>query len=169
MHEISLYEKILESNLINFIIMVWILVIIFKKAHLGYLIQRLADDVRNNVELSAKHVQSALQEYKDARRSSKDTPVLKEKIISDAKENAQNLKEKIEYKTKIETEEIRQNLEKLSSAMGKKIQDSTINELYNNLVELAKDEVQNSLDNDTHKHLIQKSIEQIDNLDGIKL
>lgn len=169
MHEISLYEKILESNLINFIIMVWILVIIFKKAHLGYLIQRLADDVRNNVELSAKHVQSALQEYKDARRSSKDTPILKEKIISDAKENAQNLKEKIEYKTKIETEEIRQNLEKLSNAMGKKIQDSTINELYNNLVELTKDEVRNSLDNDTHKHLIQKSIEQIDNLDGIKL
>lgn len=169
MHEISLYEKILESNLINFIIMVSILTLIFKKAKLGDLIQKLADDVRNNVELSAKHVQGALTEYKDAKRSTKDTPVLKEKIISDAKENAQNLKEKLEYKTKIEKEEIKQNFERLSRTLGKKTKDKTVHEVYLACVNLAQNEIENTLDEDTHRHLIQKSIEQIDNLDGIKL
>ena len=96
MHDISLYERILHSNLINFIIMVYLLVLIIKKARLGDLIQKLADDVKNDVELSAKNVQDALKEYKEAKRSTKDVEQIKENINLEAKESAQNLKEKNE-------------------------------------------------------------------------
>lgn len=169
MHDISLYERILHSNLINFIIMVYLLVLIIKKARLGDLIQKLADDVKNDVELSAKNVQDALKEYKEAKRSTKDVEQIKENINLEAKESAQNLKEKIEQKTKAQEEEIKINTEKSIASGFKKGQEQIVNEMYNNCVELAKKEVENLLDEETHKHLIQKSIEQIENLNGIKL
>lgn len=169
MHEISLYERILNSNLINFIIMVSILVFICKKVRLGSLIQKLADDVQNNVELSAKHVQEALKEYKDAKRSTKNVGEIKENITKEAKINAQNLKEKIEAQTKFQEEEILLNLEKTKNNHQRKAQEKLTQQMYLACVDMAQKEIESLLDEDMHNHLIENSIAQIDNLGGIKL
>lgn len=169
MHEISLFERILETNIINFIIMVWILGIIAKKIHLAEALQKLADDVKDNVELSAKRVEDALLEYKNAKDSTANLEKEKLEIEKNAKLNAQNLKEKIECKAQVQKDEIKLNLEKTTNAISIKAKDLTVNEMYNSCVELAKSEIENILDDETHKFIIQKNIEEIEKIDGIKL
>ena len=60
----SLFEQILQTNLINFIIVVLTLAWIFKKAKLGALIEKMAQDVKGRVEKSSADAQSAISEYK---------------------------------------------------------------------------------------------------------
>lgn len=91
MEELTLYQKILESNLLNFIIMVSILVVIFKKAKLGAIFDKMAADIQNSVMTSAEAAQAALKEYKEAKRSTKNTEAEKEEILSKARDGAQNM------------------------------------------------------------------------------
>ena len=116
----SLFEQILQTNIINFIIVISTLVLIFKKAHLGDLIEKMAQEVKDSVESSALKAQDAISEYKATKKAVKDTPQLQEEILSCAKSNAQNLKEKIEQTTLVACEEIKLNLEKLSKNQNEK-------------------------------------------------
>ena len=85
----SLFEQILQTNIINFIIVISTLVLIFKKAHLGDLIEKMAQEVKDSVESSALKAQDAISEYKATKKAVKDTPQLQEEILSCAKSNAQ--------------------------------------------------------------------------------
>ena len=58
--EPTLFEKILATNIVNFFIVIGTLVLIFKKAHLGDLIQKMADDIRLEVEKSSQSAQNAI-------------------------------------------------------------------------------------------------------------
>ena len=87
MHNESLFLTVLESNIINFLIMMSILVWIFKKFNLGKIIDNLADDIKNNVVTSAEAVQNALKEYKETRKESREIPNKKKEILDDAKES----------------------------------------------------------------------------------
>ena len=166
MHEMSLFEKILHTNIINFIIVVSTLVWIFKKANLGALIQKLADDVRLSVEKSSNNAQSAISQYKSTKKSTKDTPKLQEEIISQAKSNAQSIKEKIEQKTLLEKYELKKSITKMLSSQKEKYKKLTIDEVYTASINIAKEEVQKRLDETTHQKLIQKSIEELDKIEG---
>ena len=94
MHNESLFLTVLESNIINFLIMMSILVWIFKKFNLGKIIDNLADDIKNNVVTSAEAVQNALKEYKETRKESREIPNKKQEILDDAKESVKRLDEK---------------------------------------------------------------------------
>jgi len=166
MHEMSLFETILHTNVINFLIVVSTLVLIFKKAHLGDLIQKMADDVRLSVEKSSKNAQSAITTYKTTKKSVKDTPKLQEEIISQAKNNAQSLKEKIEQKTILEQNELKKNIEKIFESQAQKFKNHTVDDVYKASIELAKDEVIKRLDAIRHQQLIEKSIEELDKIEG---
>ena len=91
MENMTLYQKILESNLINFIIMVSVLVFIFKKAKLGVFFDKMADEIRNSVMSSADAAQAALKEYKEAKRSTRNTESEKAEILNKAKNSALNM------------------------------------------------------------------------------
>ena len=95
MHEMTLYQRILESNLVNFIIMVTILTVIFKKFRLGIIFDKMADDIRTSVMTSSEAAQAALKEYKEAKRSTKNLNNEKNEIIERAKSTAQGAREEI--------------------------------------------------------------------------
>ncbi len=162
----TLFEQILNTNLINFLIVVSTLVLIFKKAHLGDLIQKMADDIKESVEKSSKNAQSAISEYKQTKKSIKDTPKLQEEIISNAKLNAQNLKEKFEQKTLFQEQEIKSGLEKIYKSQQEKYKKMTLSDIYCACVELAKDETLARLNDDVQKKLINSSIDELDKIEG---
>lgn len=165
----SLFEQILNTNIINFLIVVSTLVLIFKKAHLGDLIEKMADDIRKNVEKSSLDAKSAIDEYKTTKRLVKDTPKLQEDIISNAKINAQNAKENIEKNTTSSLEEIKASLEKTYAFQDEKLKNITIKELYSACIDMARDEVIKRLDDDTQKRLINASIDELDKIEGVSL
>ena len=162
----GLFESILKTNVINFIIVISTLVWIFKKANLGALIQKLADDIKLSVEKSSSNAQDAISQYKSTKKSVKDTPKLQEEIISQTKSNAQNIKEKIEQKTLLEKNELIKSIEKIISNQQKKYKKLTINEIYKASINIAKEEVQKRLDENNHQKIIEKSIEELDKIEG---
>ena len=95
------FENLLATNLINFIIVIATLALIVKKARLADVIQKLADDVKSDVEKSANNAADALKEYKETKKETKNTPKLQEEILEEAKSNAYALEEKINQYLKI--------------------------------------------------------------------
>ncbi len=166
MHEVGLFEAILQTNLINFIIVIATLALIFKKAHLGDLIQKMADDIKADVEKSAFDAQNALGEYKKIKKQTKDTPQLEEAIIKQANYNANVLKEKIQEKTNIKKEEIAQSLEKSKISQAEKYKKLTANEIYQASVNIAQDEIKSMLNDEFHQKLIKSSIDELDKIEG---
>lgn len=162
----SLFEQILQTNLINFIIVVSTLVLIFKKAKLDLLIEKMALDVKEKVEKSSKNAQSALSEYKTTKKSLKDIPLQQEEIISLAKNNSQNIKEKTEYKTQLHCNELKNGLERTFSSQKENFKNLTIDEVYQSSIDLAQKETLKRLDFDTQKKLIDLSINELDKIEG---
>lgn len=162
----NLFEEILKTNLINFLIVLSTIILIIKKIKAGELIQKLADDVRNSVEKSATDAQTALSEYKTTKKATKDTPKLQEEIIAAAQNNAQELKEKMEQKTLSQKEEIKDNLEKSYVSQNEKIKKLTTDEIYNACVDISQEEVISRLNPELHKKLINSSINELDEIEG---
>lgn len=161
-----MFEKILATNLINFLIVISTLCWIYKKARLGDLIQKMADDIKKDVEKSSANAQSAISEYKAVKKATKDTPKLKEDIISNAKNNAENIKEKIKQQTSNKKQEINNTLAGICQKQGEKIKKFTTSEAYKAVINLALDEVTKRLDENTHKKLINNAIDELSAIEG---
>ena len=164
--EASLFEQFLQTNTLNFIIVMSTLVWIFKKAHLGDMIQKMADDIKDSVEISSQNAANALKDYKETKRATRGTEELQEKIINQAKINAESIKGKIEEKTAQQKEELRENLKKSFEDQEENFKNLTVGEVYSASIELAKEEVLKRLDKKVHKQLINTSIDEINNIEG---
>ena len=122
----EIYEYILHSNLINFLIMVYLLALIFKKFKLGNILDKISYEIIHNVETSANAVQKALSEYKEAKRESRTVNQKTDKIISDAKEKIEKFKEKNAVEIKEKEELLEKNVEKQEVAyLDRRIQKTT--------------------------------------------
>jgi len=162
----SPFEAILNTNLINFIIVISTLVWIFKKFNLGSLIDNLKDDIKINVEKSSNSAKAALDEYKITKKSSKNIPILVDEIENKAKQNIENLKIKIEVETDLKQKSIINSFEKTKNMLLNKYKKTIIEDIYLSSVELAKNAAIERLDDETHKKLINSSIDELDNIEG---
>lgn len=162
----SIFEQILQTNLINFIIVLSLLVLIFKKARLGDLIDKLANDIQNKVEKSATDATDAIKHYKETKKSVQDTPKIQEEILENAQRSAQNLKIKIEQKADEREKEIQYKVEMFFKSQKEKARRMTVKEIYLACVDLAQEEILKRLDNKMHKKLISNSIEELEHIKG---
>lgn len=169
MENISLYQRILESNLINFIIMVSILILIFKKANLGSIIDKMASDIKEKVMTSASAAQDALSEYKKTKKSIKTLDSDKEKIIEQAKENINSIKQKTSNDISTEEKSLDIKLHKNIETLERKTKDNTVDEVFNAVIDEAQNVIIKNLDDETQKSLIEKCIIEIDAMGEIKL
>lgn len=161
-----MFEQILSTNLINFIIVILTLRWIFKKARLGELLDKMANDIQIDVEKSAKSAADALSEYKATKKATKDTPALQEEILTGAKFNAQILKKRIENKAQIQKEEITSSVENVYKKQVDKTKKTLVSEIYRACVDIAQAEVIKRLDEKTHKKLIDVSISEVEKIEG---
>lgn len=168
----SLYQKILESNLINFIIMVSILTLIFKKAKLGGIIDKMADDIRNSVSSSTEAAAAAIKEYKEAKRSTKNLAEEKNEILNKAQEGATN----IENATKDAILNEKAGLEKkcLSQMELDNIKAKTLaaDEVLEIITKRTKAEIEKRLRDDDgtiQQRLIEKCIDEIGQIERLEV
>ncbi len=168
MHEMTLYAKILESNLINFIIMVSVLVIIFKKAKLGAFFDKMANDIKTSVMTSSEAAQAALKEYKEAKRSTKNLEDTKKEIIKRADNAAQNAKNAAGDALLKEKEALENQFKNKLEADTVKAKENTSKEFLNAVVELSREEIQNCLNSNKGAEIQSKLIDKcIENLDSV--
>ena len=96
-------------------------------------------------------------------------PVQQNEIMSLAKVNAQNLKEKTEAKTKLQCDEIVKQLDKIILSQKETVKNDTVNEIYQIGVEIAQKETKKMLNNNLHRKLINLSIDELDKIEGALL
>ena len=164
-----MFEQILSTNIVNFIIVIYTLALIYKKAHLSEKIQQMSDEIRASVEKSSKDALDAIQEYKTIKKQTKDTPILEKEILSNAENNAQSIKQKIEQKTLIDCKQIEASLNKIQEHQKDKYKNLTVSDVFRASIDLARDEIIARLDFNTHKTLINNAIEDLDKIEGINL
>ena len=163
----SLYQKILESNLVNFIIMMSILVLIFKKAKFGNFIDKMADDIRNSVMTSSEAAKKAINEYKEAKKSTKNLQAEKNEIITRAKTSALNIEDSAKEKLQIEQKNIDNKCAAQVQNVIEKAKSNTASEILDLVSELAEDEVRKRLDDTMQKKKKKKSINELDKLENL--
>jgi len=164
MGELTLYQKILESNLVNFIIMVSVLVLIFKKAKLGRYIDKMADDIKNSVSTSAQAAEAALKEYKEAKRNTKNVQTEKNSIIEKANDTALNIKNSAALALKEEETGLDNKCSFQIETDIKKVKENTASDILNAVSDLVEDEIKRRLDASVQKKFTDMCIENIDKI-----
>ncbi len=162
----EIYIFILNSNLINFILMVWILAWVFKKFNLGSIIDSLADDIKNNVLTSAESVQKAIDEYKMARKDFKNTNSKKEAILSEAKNMSLKLEEKNNILIENKKNKLDINNKKLMDNHLKRQTQKTTAEIENAIYTLSIDTIKNLMTDEVQKSTIINCLDEFDNMEG---
>ncbi len=172
MHELTLYQRILESNLINFIIMVSILTLIFKKAKLGAIFDKMADDIKTSVMTSSEAAQNAIKEYKEAKRSTKNLQLEKDEILSKANTGAENMQKTAQVQIEKEEKLLDEKCSAQIENNIKKTKNDSASEILDEILNKAEKEIKNRIQNDENNQLqrkfIEKSIEEIDKIEKIK-
>lgn len=175
MQDVSLYQRILESNLINFIIMVSVLVLIFKKAKLGLIIDKMASEVQNTVSTSVQAARNAVFEYKNIKKSLKNTEDEKKEIIENAKNIARNMEDVQDVEIHNEENLLLEKCETKILNDNKKIKDAAVNEIFDTVRVLAEEEIKRLLFEDKdgvlQDKITRQAINEIDNIDlrGVKI
>lgn len=165
----EIYEYILHSNLINFLIMVYLLALIFKKFKLGNILDKISYEIINNVETSANAVQKALSEYKEAKRESRTVNQKTDKIISDAKEKIEKFKEKNAVEIKEKEELLEKNVEKQEVAyLDRRIQKTT-NEIKCAISKLSVETIKSMLNEELHKKIIVDAMDELDSIGEVEI
>ncbi len=160
------YTYILHSNLINFLIMLSILVLIFKKANLGSFINILADNTKNSVNKSAQEVQTAFSEYKKTKKESKTLDNKKEEIMQNAKQIAEKLTLQSEQETLQKQEVLENNFQKFKTSHLKQKTQNITEELQSAIYEVALTSVKKMMNDKMQKKLILDSLDELDKIEG---
>lgn len=160
------FENLLSTNLINFLIVLSVLILIFKKIRASELLEKLAQDIQNKVEKVDVDAQKASEEYEATKEAVRDVPKIQEQILENAQRSADNLKAKIEKKANQREKEIEYKVEAFLKGQKEKYKKMTIKEVYLACVELAQEEILKKLDLKMHKKLVNNSIEELENIKG---
>ena len=163
----EIYLKILESNIINFIIMVSILTFIFKKFELGKIIDNFANDIQNKVTTSFDAVQNALKEYKEKRKEQREIPNKKEKIINEAKLIAKKLEDKNKEDIIQKEIELDKSFEKAQNALYRRSVEKTTQDIQTAVLYLAKDTIKNMMTEEMQVKSIYLALDEFDKMEGV--
>lgn len=163
----EIYIKILESNIINFIIMVSILTFIFKKFKLGTIIDNFANDIQSKVTTSFDAVQNALKEYKEKRKEQREIPNKKEKIINDAKLMAKKLEDKNKEDILKKEIELDKSYEKVQNSLHRRSVEKTAQDIQAAVLNLTKDTIKNMMTEEMQVKSIFMALDEFDKLEGV--
>lgn len=162
----EIWNFILHSNIINFLIVLYFLVWLFKKIDIKQKIGHIRNEIKNfveNSELEKEEAQKKLNEIND-----KISVLPKE--ISEIENSTENSVKSICEKIKIEIEEQKQDLannaERIFNLETKKFKQKLTSILTEKSIEIARDNALKQLENNTelHNKYIENAIDELDRI-----
>ena len=164
----QIYHYILHSNIINFIIMLWILYAIIKKINLGKTLEQSIENVNVSIQKSDKDKHESQITLNKAKE-------LIEKLPEDIKTLEQTSKQKVEIFTTKITEntqktifDLEKNIDRAVSIEEKKISNLMSEKTSKASIELAKQHILKQLEENPELHN-QFIMNSLDELDKVKL
>ena len=158
-----LNSSIFQSNLVNFLVMVFIL---YKLAapFVKKMINQAAENTKNIVKESDLKKEEALKRFEDAKEKYENTPQDIDYIVRNANDTLTSLERKSEEDTNKTKKELFSNADKsISSERARIISEITVDTANKSLL-TAKENILNMLkeDENLHDRLIEQSIEELE-------
>ncbi len=159
-------NNILESNVINFIIMLALIWLIFKSCKLGDKLQKAVNEVKTKIDNSTNAKDKSIQELENTRKIISNIPNEIKEIEDLGEKNILQIEEKFSLESQKIIQKIKENTEKIVANKEFKIKSNLSQKTVLASIELAKKHVIKLLNEkpEYHEQFLQKSIEEINGL-----
>lgn len=155
-------KEILQSNLINFSIVIIFLSYIWKKYNLSSFIKNKIDEITITISSSKTENAKKEKQLEEAHKKLFNADFEKEEILKQAKKSAELMSSKIKEDTLSEIKKIHDKKEKQLELYTKSQKEKLKKELAEISVQMAEDNIIQHLNEENHKKLIDEFIEKLD-------
>ena len=165
MHNIiSFFQYIAQSNLINFLLMLYILYWIISKLDLNSYLEKSIENVEQTIKDSEYTKNNSQKQLRNIKTEMRKLPEELNKIENDTEEKAQNLKKQIDLSTQKTLDNIKANVSKVMGIEEKKIRSDIVSKTVKKTVLTAQANIENLLKEkpELHYQFIEESLSELD-------
>lgn len=156
---------IFKSNVINFILVVLFLYwLLFIKIDIIKFLEDKSKEIIDTIRQAESKKANAIQKLENTKESLKNIDVEMDKIVFDAHNLSDDIRAKSKEKIKKELANIEERTVALEKAHQSKAKEEVSRKVANASILVAKEYIENSLDEATHKELIYNFINDLDNM-----
>ncbi len=161
---VNFWKLIVESNTFNFIVLMIIFAVLFKKLNISNTIEQVAQEISKAIENVKKERETAKNKLINAQKSIENLDNDIHQRLLEAEERANGISKQIEENTNSQIELIEKNIKRVILAEEKTLSAQMTEKTLKTSVEIAKKQIINMLKNspELHNKFIDESIENID-------
>ncbi len=161
---LNFWILIVESNTFNFVVLILIFAILFKKINISDTIEKIRMDIVNTIDNVKKEQQDAKSKLADAQKAIEHIDEDIKDRMNEAGKRAESISKQISENTDAQVKLIEKNIERVINAEEKTLSAKMAQKTVKSSVELAKEHIINMLESnpELHKKYIDESIENLD-------
>ena len=161
---LNFWNLIVESNTFNFVVLILIFAILFKKINLADTIEKIRLDIVNTIDNAKKEQENAKNKLAGAQKAIEHIDEDIKSRLKEASQRAEGISKQISENTDAQVKLIEKNIERVISADEKTLSAKMSEKTLKSSVALAQEHIKNMLENnpELHKKYIDESIENLD-------
>lgn len=161
---VNFWNLIVKSNTFNFIVLILIFAILFKKINISSIIEKIRDEIVNTIENAKKEQENAKNKLSNAEKAIENIDDEIKQKLNEASKRAEDMSKQILDNTDLRLKLIEKNIERVVNAEEKTLSAKMTEKTLKTSVELAKKQIINMLESnpDMHNKYIDESIENLD-------
>lgn len=163
---VEIMKYILESNIINFCLMVWLLVFVCKKMNIKSAFDKSIKSVENYIDKSKLERQNSDKLVKESEKLIKKLPQDIENIEKFNKQKTEIFKKQLSDNAQKSIEKIANEIEALKTIEEKIVSNSMLEYSFNKSIEKVEGDIieKLKLEPDLHYKFIDKSLDELDRI-----
>ena len=160
------FQILIESNTVNFIIVLALILIVSKKLNINKYIDTIRNEIQNYVKDSENEKEEAEKSLENINEKIRHLPEEIKKIKKSTDISVKSINEKIKSDIENQKKDIQNNADRIMQLEIKKFKSKLTNILSEKSIEIAKDNAKEQLNNNKELHniYIDKAIEEIDRI-----
>lgn len=160
---INFWNIIVESNTFNFVVLLIIFAVLFKKLNIANTVEKIKQDIVKAIDDAKFEREQAKNKLLNAQKSVEQLDDEIKNRLKDAKSRAESLSSQIMENAENQVYMIRKNLDRIISAEEKTLSSQMSDKALKSAIELAKQQIIRTLENkpELHNKFIDESIGEI--------
>ena len=163
---IQLWNTIVSTNTFNFLIMMAILVLIFKKVNVIGILEKTVDNVKNTINKSSIEKEESYKKLVEAKNKSKNLDIEIQEILATAHRKGEDLSRKISEDTKEKISKINENMIRMVQTEEKKFSADLTERTVIASISTAESHIKSIFEAspELHDRYIQASLNELDRI-----
>ncbi len=162
----DILQLLIQSNTINFLIVLFIVIFLIKKLNVSKKIENVRDEITKYVDSSVTEKEHAEQELTRINDKISKLPAVVERIKKSTDNNIKNMEKNLQQNIEIKKQDISNNSKRLFTLETKKFKSRLTNLLSEKSIELSRENAIKHLKEnpELHKRYIDRAIEELDKI-----